>query len=73
MKVDQPETGVHFSRAGTELAQALVRFLRIEVAALRQRTLPFLRLLLQNGRIGLLLRIDQTGARRARPRQRQGR
>ena len=51
---------MHFSRAGTEVAQALVRFLRIEVAALRQRTLPFLRLLLQSRRIGLLVRIDRT-------------
>ena len=58
-----------FSRAGTELPQALVRFLRVEVAALRQRTLPFFRPLLQHGRIGRLLRTEPSVApRRARRR-----
>ena len=38
--------------AGAELPQRLVRLLRVGVAALRERTLPFFGVLLQHRRVG---------------------
>ena len=43
-----------FRGAWAELTQGLVRFLSVRIAALRQRTFPFLRVLLQHRRVGLL-------------------